>query len=170
MTTVTRYGIRWLIRRDLADVVRIDSESYARPWGEEGFLARLRQRNCVGYIAVAGDFARSQDIRGFMVIELFGREIRVVRLGVARAHRRQGVGTALIDSLKDKLSQQRRQWIRVTVSERNLSAHLFLRSQGFLAESVLRSEFGNGHDGYQFGFCVDDKEASHVGSESQEAR
>lgn len=42
--------IRWLIRRDMPEVMEIEKRSYEFPWTEEEFLTCLRQRNCIGTV------------------------------------------------------------------------------------------------------------------------
>ena len=44
----TRTQIRWLIRRDMDEVLSIEQGSFEYPWTEEEFLCCLRQRNCIG--------------------------------------------------------------------------------------------------------------------------
>ena len=43
-----RIHIRWMIRRDLSDVMRTELDSFEYSWNEEDFLRCLRQRNCIG--------------------------------------------------------------------------------------------------------------------------
>ena len=47
----SRTQIRWLIRRDMDDVLAIERASFQFPWTEEEFLCCLRQRNCIGTVA-----------------------------------------------------------------------------------------------------------------------
>ena len=43
--------IRWMIRRDMAEVLDIERDSFEFNWTEEDFLSCLRQRNCIGMVA-----------------------------------------------------------------------------------------------------------------------
>ena len=43
--------IRWMIRRDMSDVLEIENNSFEFPWFEEDFIRCLRQRNCIGMVA-----------------------------------------------------------------------------------------------------------------------
>ncbi|MCA9111114.1 MAG: GNAT family N-acetyltransferase, partial [Planctomycetaceae bacterium] len=95
--------IRWLIRRDMPEVLRIEQESFEFPWTEEDFLCCLRQRNCIGMVA-----ERDHQIVGFMIYELHKARLNILNFCVAPEFRRQGVGTQMIVRLIDKLSQQRR--------------------------------------------------------------
>lgn len=61
-----RVHVRWMIRRDMPDVVAIEELSFdAGRWCEDDFLACLRQRNAIGMVAEHGDV-----ITGFMIYEL----------------------------------------------------------------------------------------------------
>ena len=46
-----RVHIRWMIRRDMADVLAIENASFEFPWLEDDFIRCLRQRNCIGMVA-----------------------------------------------------------------------------------------------------------------------
>ncbi len=46
-----RVHIRWMIRRDMPEVLQTEQESFDYSWTEEDFLRCLRQRNCIGMVA-----------------------------------------------------------------------------------------------------------------------
>ena len=43
-----RVHIRWMIRRDMPEVLAIESQSFEFPWSEEDFINCLRQRPALG--------------------------------------------------------------------------------------------------------------------------
>ena len=128
-----RAHIRWMIRRDMQEVLAIEAESFEFPWSEDDFLRQLRQRNCIGMVADCDD-----QVVGFMIYELHKTRLHVLNFAVAKEYRRHGVGRQMIAKLTDKLSQQRRSRLLLEVRETNLEAQLFFRSLGFRAVSVLR--------------------------------
>jgi [ribosomal protein S18]-alanine N-acetyltransferase len=128
--------IRWLIRRDMAEVLDIERAAFENPWTEENFLCCLRQRNCIGMVA-----EHEHRVVGFIIYELHKARLRVLNIAVARDSRRQAVGTQMIARLIEKLSQQRRREILLEVRESNLPAQLFYRSCGFNAVCVLRRHY-----------------------------
>lgn len=128
--------IRWLIRRDMSEVLAIEQESFDYAWTEEEFLCILRQRNCIGMVAEI-----DHEIVGFMIYELHKSNLHVLNFAVAKEYRRHGVGTKMVQRLVDKLSLQRRKEILLEVRERNLSAQLFFKTQGFYAVTVLRNHY-----------------------------
>jgi ribosomal-protein-alanine N-acetyltransferase len=129
-----RVHIRWMIRRDMPEVLTIEEDSFEFPWSEEEFLRCLRQRNCIGMVA-----EYDQRVVGFMIYELNKTRIHVLNFAVARDYRRLGVGRQMVSKLIAKLSSQRRTRVALEVRERNLPAQLFFRAGGFRAVSVLRN-------------------------------
>lgn len=75
---------------------------------------------------------------GFVLYELQKTRLRIDRMAIHPDFRRSGYGASIIDRLKGKLSQQRRQELFVDVSDRDLTSHLFLKACGFRA--VVRGE------------------------------
>lgn len=127
-----RVHIRWMIRRDMPEVLEIEQEGFEFPWCEEDFIRCLRQRNCIGMVAEHQD-----RVVGFMIYELHKTRLHVLNFAVARSASRSGVGNQMVSKLTSKLSGQRRTRITLEVRETNLPAQLFFRYCGFRAVSVL---------------------------------
>ena len=125
--------IRWMIRRDMMEVLEIESRSFEFPWSEDDFIRCLRQRNCIGMVA-----EHDERVAGFMIYELHRNRLHILNFAVAAEFRRKGVGQQMVEKLIGKLSAQRRNRIMLEVRETNLAAQLFFRSLGFRAISVLR--------------------------------
>ena len=128
-----RVHIRWMIRRDMLEILEIEKQSFEFPWCEEDFIRCLRQRNCIGMVAEQDD-----QVVGFMIYELHKNRLHILNFAVHPDHRRQGVGHAMVSKLLGKLSHERRNRIMLEVRETNLDAQLFFKSIGFRAISVLR--------------------------------
>lgn len=147
--------IRWLIRRDMPDVLSIERACFEHSWSEEDFLCCLRQRNCIGMVA-----EQDHKIVGFMIYELHKLTLRILNFAVDPEAQRGGIGSRMIGRLVDKLSQQRRREIVLEVRETNLDAQLFFRSQGFRALGVLREHYDDtAEDAYSmiFRLVVEDE-------------
>ncbi len=148
----TRVHIRWMIRRDMPEVLAIEHASSEFPWCEEEFLRVLRQRNCIGMVAELGE-----RIVGFMIYELHRNKIHVLDFATHPDYRRQGIGRQMVSKLAAKLSSQRRNRIALFVRETNLSAQFFFRVVGFRAVEVLREHFPDtGEDAYTMFYHLDD--------------
>ncbi len=148
-----RVHIRWMIRRDMPEVLQTEQESFEYSWTEEDFLRCLRQRNCIGMVAEQGE-----KVIGFMIYELHKSKLHIMNFAVLPAYRRFGVGGQMAAKLISKLSSHRRTRITLAVRETNLSAQLFYRAQGFRAMRVLRSFYeDSGEDAFlmQYSFAGD---------------
>jgi len=131
-----RVHIRWMIRRDMPEVLDIERGSFEFPWFEEDFIRCLRQRNCIGMVAEHGE-----RVVGFMIYELHKTRLHILNFAVAPEFRRRGVGKQMIEKLIGKLSSQRRTRITLEVRETNLPAQLFFKSASFRAVTVLRAYY-----------------------------
>jgi ribosomal-protein-alanine N-acetyltransferase len=155
-----RVHIRWMIRRDMPEVLQTEQESFEFSWTEEDFLRCLRQRNCIGMVAEQGE-----RVVGFMIYELHKAKLHILNFAVHPQYRRAGVGAQLVAKLISKLSSHRRTRITLEVRETNLPAQLFFRSQGFKAVRVLRAFYeDSGEDAflmqYRLSEDADDAEES----------
>lgn len=145
----SRIDVRWLIRRDMDEVLRIEAESFGvNRWSEDDFLACLRQRNCIG-VTIVRNYS---EILGFMIYELHKHKLTILNMAVQPESRRQGFGRMAIDRLKGKLSQQRRTAVMAHVTEDNLNAHLFFSACGFRCEKTERGD--NGRDRLVFAYRI----------------
>lgn len=133
-----RVHIRWMIRRDMPEVLAIERESFEFPWLDEDFIRCLRQRNCIGMVAEHED-----RVVGFMIYELHKTRIHVLNFAVGEQYHRRGVGSQMVAKLIAKLSSQHRTRIVLEVRETNLAAQLFFRENGFRAVSVLHAYYAD---------------------------
>ena len=147
-----RVHIRWMIRRDMPEVLQTEQESFEFAWTEEDFLRCLRQRNCIGMVAEQGE-----KVVGFMIYELHKAKLHILNFAVHPTCRRLGVGAQMVAKLISKLSSHRRTRITLEVRETNLPAQLFFRAQGFRAVRVLRAYYeDSGEDAFQMQYRLAD--------------
>ncbi|MDX2037584.1 MAG: ribosomal protein S18-alanine N-acetyltransferase [Isosphaeraceae bacterium] len=146
-----RVHIRWMIRRDMPEVLAIEHAGFEFPWCEEEFLRVLRQRNCIGMVAEIGE-----RVVGFMIYELHKSKLVILDFAVHPDFSKQGIGTQMVAKLVGKLSSHRRTKIVLHVRETNLGAQFFFGKQGFRAVEVVREHFGDtGEDAYVMQYLLD---------------
>jgi ribosomal-protein-alanine N-acetyltransferase len=152
MKSPVRAHIRWMIRRDMPEVLAIEHASYPHPWCEEEFLRVLRQRNCIGMVAEHGE-----RVLGFMIYELHRNHLELLNFAVSPSFRRQGIGHQMMAKLVGKLSSHRRTRITLVCRETLLDAQLFFRVEGFRAVEVMRECFADtAEDGYVMQYLYDE--------------
>jgi ribosomal-protein-alanine N-acetyltransferase len=150
-----RVHIRWMIRRDMPEVLGIEHAGFDYPWCEEEFLRVLRQRNCIGMVAELGE-----RVVGFMIYELHKNKLNVLDFAVHSEFRRQGIGQQMVEKLVGKLSSHRRTRIVLNVRETNLAGQLFFRGQSFKAIEVLREHYQDtGEDAFLMNYLFDESVA-----------
>jgi ribosomal-protein-alanine N-acetyltransferase len=136
--------LRWLTQHDIPQLVRLESSKATHAWTEADFLSSYWKHTNVGLVAEHED-----RIVGFAIYEPKKTRLHLLNFGVATEHRRQGVGTQMLEHLIHKMRGQRRRQLSVVVDERDLETQLFLAKCGFKATSVIRDYFADSHsDGY----------------------
>ncbi len=143
--------VRWMIRRDMTEVLAIEHQAFEFPWSDEDFTRCLRQRNCIGMVAEMADA-----VVAFMIYELHRARLHMINFAVARPHRRLGIGTHMMEKLCGKLTADRRSRVVLEVRETNLPAQLFFRQLGFRAVSVLKDFYQDTtEDAYLMEYCLE---------------
>ena len=154
--------VRWMIRRDMREVVAIETNAFKYPWREHDFIMCLKQRNCIGM--VVSESEHTSEVLGYMMYELHKTRLQLLSFAVDKDAQRQGYGAAMVQKLVSKLSPYRRTKIVCEVSETNLDAQLFFRAQGFKATRVLKSFYEDStEDAYEFEYCVEEPAFNPVG-------
>lgn len=138
--------VRWMIRRDMPDVLQMEEENFEYSWTEDDFIKSLRQRNTIGMVAERGEF-----VEGFVIYELHLKKLTIINLAVAKRHQRTGVGRTILHKMKGKLSRDRRHAIFATTRETNLAAQLFFQANDFKAIKTHHNFYENtNEDAYEF--------------------
>src|SRR5881227_1489491 len=96
-----RVHIRWMIRRDMPEVLTTELASFEYAWTEDDFLKCLRQRNCIGMV-VEVDNLPGEPLAGFMIYGLEKRALEIINIAVHPNLRRRGVGAEMVAKLKSK--------------------------------------------------------------------
>ena len=130
--------IRMIRSEDLPRVLEIEKAAYPnRPWTEREFVMTLKTSGVLGIV-----FLRDQEVLGYAVYQLGkGTRIRILNIAVDPMHARKGIGTKLVEKLKDSLTYFQRKGLVGFTSEWNTGTHLFLKSQGFKADKVFPSYY-----------------------------
>ena len=150
--------IRWMIRRDMPEVLSIENNSFEFSWSEDDFIRCLRQRNCIGMVA-----EYDERVVGFMIYELHKDQLHVLNFAVRPDVRRRGVGRQMVEKLVGKLSQQRRTRVLLEIRETNLAAQVFFRNLGFMATTVLRDYYDDTtEDAYVMQYRYREQDAERV--------
>lgn len=132
--------VRWMVwstegTNDGPHVERIE-QTTSHPVQLEDIREKTRKNNCIGMVAESGEYRP-----GYLVYEIYKHKLVISHFAVHREWRRRGVGTAMIDKLKSKLSYHRRNKLLIVERETNMDGLMFLRAMGFEAVGLDRESF-----------------------------
>lgn len=147
MKTVTAPHIRWMIRSDMQEVLEIERNTSICYWDEEDFRQSLKAPMTITLVAQLGE-----KVVGYVVYKLHERHLQIIKLSVDPFFWRAGIGSALIEKLKSKLTLKRVA-LTAVVHERWTKEQCFLRKNGFLCTRIKRDYFRDG-DGYRFVYRI----------------
>ena len=126
--------VRWMVRRDFAQVLAIEEMSFEFPWTSQEFRQCLQQPNCLAMVAELDGH-----IVGFMVYETPKNKILVTNMAVNPEYHRHGIARQMVQKLVSKMISQQRHKIAVAIRETNLPALLCFRALGFKVATVLKN-------------------------------
>jgi ribosomal-protein-alanine N-acetyltransferase len=137
---------RWMIRRDIPEIVAIEGTSQVDAFTTQQLVVCLAKRNVIGLVATTCDKnSNIEFILGYVIYEMSKNLINIQRLGTHHLYLRKGVAKSLISRIVDRENHD----INITLRETNLDAQLFFRSQKFKAIEVINKKFDDTQeDGY----------------------
>ncbi len=153
--TGTKVGLRWLLRKDIPAVMKIEKASFEFPWTEEELVGCLRTTKCFGMVAEL-----DSKVVGYMLYTLESESLMLNNLAVCPKHRREGIGEALVKKLFKKLAMlgtepAKYRSIHLPLCETNLDAQLFFKHLGFKAVAVLHDFYDDtDRDAYLMEYAV----------------
>jgi len=130
--------VRWMVRRDFAQVLAIEQACFEFPWTEEEFLQCLHQPNCLGMVA-----EYEGRVVGFVIYETPKNRIFVTNIATDPEFQRHGVARQMIQKLVTKMIYQQRQKIAIEIRETNLPALLCFRALGFRTALIRKNFYDN---------------------------
>ena len=139
---VTVRPIDWA--KDRNDVVWIESESSDSPMGAFYFRQFL-QRQSVGMFVASVN----KSVVGYVMCIFHYGALEIHAIAVDPFYRRLGVGTAMIERLKES---QHSHNVMCAVQEQYLNVHLFLKANSFRCVSVIENYHGDSQSSYFFRF------------------
>jgi len=141
--------VRWMLQRDMPEVLAIEHESFDDPWTEQEFQECKDQKNVLPLIA-----EHKELIAGYILFAFSETKYSILNLAVAERYRHIGVGTRLMEMVKKNLRKMKRTRITAKVREANLLAQLFFKSQGFKAVSILPGYFLRLDGQHEDAYCM----------------
>ena len=129
-------SVRWMVCRDMDEVLAIEEASFECPWDADIFWQVSRQREVISMVAEVG-----VRVVGYIFYALNHNHLFILNFAVHPDYRRRYVASTMLRKVISKINTTRRTHIDVEVRETNLVAQLCLRQNGFKAIKVLRDHY-----------------------------
>jgi [ribosomal protein S18]-alanine N-acetyltransferase len=130
-----------LLASDLPEVVAIEGHSNVEPWTYEAFMEELFRPHSSLLVARVAT-GSGEIVAGYICFWLVADEIQILNLAVHEAHRRRGIGRALLLHCLQYGLQKRACRAILEVRSSNLAAQLLYRSLGFQVEGERPDYYG----------------------------
>ncbi len=150
---LNRIHVRWMIRRDMKEVLMIEKIGMKQPWDEAKIMSHVSSRENISMVAVA-DLPRQTElfwdvVVGYVIYKLnpaimdqapnpADTSLDIIRIAVHPLVRKSGVGKKIIEQIKVKNRSHRRGMITANHPE---GVSGFFQKQGFLPQGKERSVF-----------------------------
>jgi len=108
----------------------LHQDAFSRPWSETEFAALIAQEAVTGFIAIEIGRATAPPA-GFVLVRIVADEAEILSIAVGKAHRRRGVGWALMDAALRQMHSDRVAHVFLEVDEGNGAAITLYRRLGF---------------------------------------
>ena len=130
--------IRRLQLKDLAEIERIERESYATPWSRSMFAGELSKASSVCLGALDGD---EEALVGYLIVSRYVDAWHVMNIAVDPARRRAGVAIAMLERLFELTVGDGRRGYTLEVRVSNAGAIKLYEEVGFRARGVRRGYY-----------------------------
>jgi len=128
--------IRRLQLKDLAEIERIERESYATPWSRSMFASELAKPTSICLGAFEGE-----DLVGYIVNSRYVDAWHVMNLAVANAYRRRGIASALLERMFEVTATDPRRGYTLEVRVSNTGAIRLYEQLGFEPRGIRRGYY-----------------------------
>lgn len=137
-----QYILERLGTADAPAIARVHSEDFSRPWSPAEFAALIDQPTVFGF--AAREVGNKAGLAGFVLARVVIDEGEILTVAVARAHRREGLGRELMDSVMRQLHSDRASHLLLEVDETNVPALALYRRLGFREVGKRKNYYAGG--------------------------
>ena len=129
--------VRRAAREDISALCALERECFSEPWSERGFEDFFALDYTAAFAALDEPDGR---VIGYAGMYLSGGDGDITNIAVTGAFRRRGVGSALIDALKDFPGVER---LLLEVRESNRAARALYEKLGFSVDGVRKNFYSS---------------------------
>ncbi len=125
-----------MTKKHLGDVFEIEKKSFTHPWSMESFSDELKKPNSFKFVATEGEI-----VVGFAILETVLDEGNLLDIAVCEAHRKNGIGKALMKELIAVANDKKLSFITLEVRASSAPAILLYEKFGFEVVGVRKNYY-----------------------------
>ncbi|HOO28301.1 MAG TPA: ribosomal protein S18-alanine N-acetyltransferase [Lachnospiraceae bacterium] len=126
--------IREMLESDIADIARIEEETFSMPWSADAFHDMLVRDNMT-YLVID---LNGQIIGGAGIRNILG-DAEITNVAIKKSYRNKGYGKRLINALTNKGYEMGANAFTLEVRKSNIPAILLYKSLGFTEEGLRKN-------------------------------
>jgi ribosomal-protein-alanine N-acetyltransferase len=127
---------------DLAEVLRIERQSFDAPWDRQQFLASVGGDGVqLNLVLECGESGRPERIAGYASAWVVAGEMQINNFAVAEECRRQGHGSRILAYLLDEAARLNCSEVSLEVSRANAGAIRLYEAGGFQKAGIRRGYY-----------------------------
>jgi [ribosomal protein S18]-alanine N-acetyltransferase len=135
---------------DLEELYAIDKACYPRGIAYSRRMLRWYLNQCGALCIVAQSSAKADPtVLGFIIAQARGEEGYIVTIDVLAAHRRSGVGTALLQETERQLAARGVRYVELQTATNNEAGVAFWQRHGYRSSGVARGYYLGHIDAYE---------------------
>lgn len=146
-----RLEVRRLVYPDLPQVIGIERRAFPTPWSLAMFVLELSKPSgiCLAAVLAEAEMLAAGEGRrlvGYLICSRYETVWHVMNVAVAPEHRREGVASALLSKLYERVGDQRARYTLEVRRSNDVAIRLYER-EGFRAAGMRRRYYqDNGED------------------------
>ena len=129
-------GIYPASRLDVPTLCKIENDSFSTPWTRDSFL--LGMNNPTNHTVILKE---NGNVLGFAVYSVLFEDAELYDIAVAPAHRKRGIGEALLKAVLKDTAERGADTIRLEVRQSNLPARKLYEKYGFVYDKAVRKNY-----------------------------
>lgn len=134
--------IRKMDLSHLAEVMKIEEESFPDPWSRRSFKREISENSYASYLIAVLD----QLVIGYIGAWIITDELHITNLAIAKPYRQSGVAQTLIDSLLNFSLEEDCQRATLEVRVSNFAAIKLYKNKGFIAVGIRPKYYANDNE------------------------
>jgi ribosomal-protein-alanine acetyltransferase len=133
--------VRAMRNADRAAVSAIEADSFTNPWSRDALAEQLAAPHTTAFVV-----ERNGRVAGYVIAFSVLHEMNLLIVAVAAAHRRKGLGRALLAALLDQARAEGIAKIHLEVRKANHAARALYARWGFVEVGLRRDYYRNPKD------------------------